>query len=57
MRLLLSAELLKLVKQSKTYYALGSILVIELLILVTAYFPGEHHTRFTVRQPETVLLF
>jgi len=41
MRLLLSAELLKLVKQSKTYYALGSILVIELLILVTAYFQGS----------------
>lgn len=41
MRLLLSAELLKLVKQTKTYYALGSILVIELLILVTAYFQGS----------------
>ena len=41
MRLLLSAELLKLVKQSKTYYALGSVLVIELLIFVTAYFQGS----------------
>jgi len=41
MRLLLSAELLKLVKQSKTYYALGAILVIELLILITAYFQGS----------------
>lgn len=41
MRLLLAAELLKLVKQTKTYYALGSILVIELLILVTAYFQGS----------------
>jgi ABC-2 type transport system permease protein len=41
MRLLLSAELLKLIKQSKTYYALGAILVIELLILVTAYFQGS----------------
>jgi len=41
MRLLLSAELLKLVKQSKTYYALGSIMVIETLILITAYFQGS----------------
>jgi len=41
MRLLLSAELLKLVKQSKTYYALGAILVIEVLILITAYFQGS----------------
>ena len=41
MRLLLSAELLKLVKQSKTYYALIAILVIELLILITAYFQGS----------------
>lgn len=41
MRLLLSAEFLKLVKQSKTYYALGAILIIELLILMTAYFQGS----------------
>lgn len=41
MRLLLSAELLKLLKQSKTYYALGSIMVIETLILITAYFQGS----------------
>lgn len=41
MRLLLAAEFLKLIKQSKTYYALGSIMVIELLILITAYFQGS----------------
>jgi ABC-2 type transport system permease protein len=41
MKLLLSAELLKLVKQSKTYYALGSIMLIETLILITAYFQGS----------------
>jgi len=41
MRALLSAELLKIVKQSKTYYALGAIFVIEVLILITAYFQGS----------------
>jgi len=41
MRALLSAELLKIVKQSKTYYALAAIFVIEVLILITAYFQGS----------------
>ena len=41
MRLLLSAEILKLIKQSKTYYALGAIFIIELLIFITAYFQGS----------------
>lgn len=41
MRALLSAELLKLLKQSKTYYGLGAIFVIEILILITAYFQGS----------------
>jgi len=40
-RLLLSAEILKLSKQSKTYYALGAIFLIELLILITAYYQGS----------------
>lgn len=41
MRALLYAEMLKLVKQSKTYYALMAILVIELLIFITAYYQGS----------------
>ncbi|WP_345949912.1 MULTISPECIES: ABC transporter permease [unclassified Mucilaginibacter] len=41
MRALLSAEFLKLVKQSKTYYALVAIFVIELLIFITAYYQGS----------------
>jgi ABC-2 type transport system permease protein len=41
MRALLQAEVLKLLKQSKTYYALAAILVIELLIFVTAYYQGS----------------
>ncbi|WP_158795796.1 ABC transporter permease [Pedobacter sp. L105] len=41
MRSLLFAELLKLGKQSKTYYALAAILVIEILILITAYYEGS----------------
>lgn len=41
MRALLSAELLKMVKQSKTYYGLAAIFVIEILILITAYFQGS----------------
>ncbi len=41
MRRLLQAEFIKLVKQSKTYYALGAVFVIELLIFITAYFQGS----------------
>jgi len=41
MRALLYAEMLKLVKQSKTYYALMAILVIELLVFITAYYQGS----------------
>ncbi len=41
MRRLLQAELLKILKQSKTYYALGAILLIELLIFITAYYQGS----------------
>jgi ABC-2 type transport system permease protein len=41
MKTLLSAEWLKLAKQSKTYYALAAILIIELLIFITAYYQGS----------------
>lgn len=41
MKQLLYAELVKIVKQSKTYYALGAIAVIELLIFITAYYQGS----------------
>ncbi|MGK9124972.1 ABC transporter permease [Olivibacter sp. SA151] len=41
MKSLFSAELLKIVKQSKTYYALGAIILIELLILLIAYYQGS----------------
>ncbi|WP_134090472.1 ABC transporter permease [Olivibacter sp. XZL3] len=38
---LLYAELVKIIKQSKTYYALGAIVLIELLILLIAYYQGS----------------
>ncbi|WP_295769945.1 ABC transporter permease [uncultured Mucilaginibacter sp.] len=38
---LLYAEFIKIVKQSKTYYALVAIAVIELLIFITAYYQGS----------------
>lgn len=41
MKSLLLAETMKIVKQSKTYYALGAIFLIELLILITAYYQGS----------------
>ena len=41
MKALLQAEAFKLIKQSKTYYALAAILVIELLIFITAYYQGS----------------
>lgn len=41
MKSLLRAELLKMVKQSKTYYALGAIALIEVLILLIAYYQGS----------------
>lgn len=41
MNALLSAEILKLIKQPKTYWALGAIFLIELLILATAYYQGS----------------
>jgi len=41
MKSLFFAEIIKLVKQSKTYYAIGAIFVIELLILMTAYYQGS----------------
>lgn len=41
MKALLLAEFSKIVKQSKTYYGLGAIFVIELLIFITAYYQGS----------------
>ncbi|MDP3393150.1 ABC transporter permease [Sediminibacterium sp.] len=40
MQYLLKAEIYKLFKQSKTYYALGALFSIELLILFSAYYQG-----------------
>ncbi|MFN3299283.1 MAG: ABC transporter permease [Sediminibacterium sp.] len=40
MQYLLKAEIHKLFKQSKTYYALGALFSIELLILFSAYYQG-----------------
>lgn len=42
MRRLLKAECFKLFRQSKTYYAIASILIIEAIILVSAYFEGTN---------------
>jgi ABC-2 type transport system permease protein len=41
MRWLLYAEILKLVKQSKTYYAIMAIFAIQLLIFFMAYYQGS----------------
>lgn len=40
MRALLRAEMLKLLKQSKTYYAIAAVFLIEGIILMTAYYQG-----------------
>jgi len=40
MQYLLKAEIYKLFKQGKTYYALGALFSIELLILFSAYYQG-----------------
>lgn len=39
---LIRAEILKLLKQGKTYYALGSLLLIEAVILFSAYYQGTN---------------
>jgi ABC-2 type transport system permease protein len=41
MRTLLWAELFKLYRQRKTYYALGAILLMEVIILFSAYYQGR----------------
>jgi ABC-2 type transport system permease protein len=41
MRALLWAELFKLYRQRKTYYALGAILLMEIIILFSAYYQGR----------------
>lgn len=41
MKWLLYAEFLKIAKQSKTYYGLGAIALIEFLILLIAYYQGS----------------
>jgi ABC-2 type transport system permease protein len=41
MRALLWAELFKLCRQRKTYYALGAILLMEIIILFSAYYQGR----------------
>ncbi len=40
MKALLKAELFKLCRQGKTYYALLAIFLIEIIILITAYYQG-----------------
>lgn len=42
MKSLLIAECYKLFRQSKTYYAIGSIVIIEGIILISAYFEGTN---------------
>jgi len=41
MKTLVWAEIVKLMKQSKTYYALGAVFLIECLIFITAYYQGS----------------
>jgi len=40
MRAILAVELFKLVKQGKTWYAVGAVFLIEIIILASAYFQG-----------------
>jgi ABC-2 type transport system permease protein len=40
MKLILSIELFKLLKQNRTYYALAAIFIIELIVFVIAYYQG-----------------
>lgn len=42
MRSLIKAEIYKLFRQSKTYYALASLFMIEAVILFSAYFQGKN---------------
>jgi ABC-2 type transport system permease protein len=42
MQSLIKAEIIKLFKQGKTYYALGALLSIEVLILFSAYYQGTN---------------
>ncbi len=42
MKSLIRAEILKLLKQGKTYYALGSLFLIEAVILFSAYYQGTN---------------
>ncbi|MEN9685377.1 MAG: hypothetical protein RLZZ28_1163 [Bacteroidota bacterium] len=42
MKALIKAEIYKLVRQSKTYYALASLFMIEAIILFSAYFQGKN---------------
>ena len=42
MKSLIKTEIYKLVRQSKTYYALASLLMIEVIILFSAYFQGKN---------------
>lgn len=41
MKALIQAEFIKLFKQSRTYFAIGAILLIETIILISAYFEGS----------------
>lgn len=41
MKALISAEIYKLFKQSKTYYGLGAIFLIEVIVLFSAYTQGQ----------------
>jgi len=42
MKSLIKAEIFKMFKQSKTYYALASLFMIEVVILFSAYFQGKN---------------
>ncbi len=42
MKSLIVAEIYKLFKQSKTYYALGALFMIEAVVMVSAYFEGNN---------------
>ena len=41
MKQLIFAEIIKLFKQSKTYYAIGSLFLIEAIVLFSAYYQGN----------------
>ena len=57
MRALLSTELFKLIKQSRTYYALAAIFLIEAVVITSAYFQGAGIIEIVLRNLKDAFYF